>query len=108
MSSQSEIILQHIRNCTEILTYCGMKFLIDPFFTPKGYYPGFSMCPGKEGKETRLPMVDLPKSITIEEIIKDIVAVLVTHTHVDHWDEYTAKFIPKDIPIFVQNSGKKK
>ena len=24
------------------------------------------MCPGKEGKETRVPMVDLPKSISIE------------------------------------------
>ena len=52
MSAQTEIILHHIRNCTEILTYCGMKFLIDPFLTPKGYYPGFEMCPGKEGKET--------------------------------------------------------
>ena len=43
-----------------------------------------------------------------EEIITDIVAVLVTHTHVDHWDEYTSKYIPKDIPIFVQNSWDKK
>ena len=50
MSSQTEIILHHIRNCTEKLTYCGMKFLIDPFFTPKGYYPGFEMCPGKDKK----------------------------------------------------------
>ena len=44
----------------------------------------------------------------IEEIIKDLIikdleAVLVTHTHADHWDEYTSKFIPKHIPIFVQN-----
>ena len=106
MSAQTEIILHHIRNCTEKLTYCGMKFLIDPFFTPKGYYPGFEMCPGKDKKEIRLPMVDLP--IPIDEIIKDIVAVLVTHTHVDHWDEYTSKYIPKDLPIFVQNSWDKK
>ena len=107
-SSSTEIIFHHIRNCTEKLTYCGMKFLIDPFFTPKGYYPGFEMCPTEEGKKIPLPMVDLPKSVTIEEILKDIVAILVTHTHVDHWDEYTAKFIPKNIPIFVQNAGDKK
>ena len=106
MSASNEIILHHIRNCTEKLTYCGMNFLIDPFFTPKGHYPGFSMCPTKEQKEIRLPMVDLP--ISIDEIMKDIVAVLVTHTHVDHWDEYTAKYIPKDLPIFVQNAGDKK
>jgi len=28
--------------------------------------------------------------------------------HVDHWDEYTAKLIPKYIPIFVQNTEDKK
>ena len=83
-----------------------MNFLIDPFFTPKGYYPGLDICPTPEMKKVRTPMVDLP--VSIEEILKDIVAVLVTHTHVDHWDEYSAKFIPKDFPIFVQNAGDKK
>ena len=46
--------------------------------------------------------------MSIEEILKDIEAVFVTHTHADHWDEYTAKFIPKYIPIFVQNAADKK
>ena len=106
MSAQSEIIFHHIRNCTEKMTYCGMNFLIDPFFTPKDYYPGFDLCPDPESKKTRIPMVDLP--IYIDEIIKDVEAILVTHTHMDHWDEYTAKYIPKTIPIFVQNTGDKK
>ena len=75
MIAPTEIIFHHIRNCTEKLTYCGMNFLIDPFFTPKGYYPGFEMCPTKEQKEIGLPMVDLP--ISIDEILKDIVAILV-------------------------------
>jgi len=64
------------------------------------------MCPTLEGKKTRTPLKDL--SMPIEEILKDIEAVFVTHTHVDHWDEYTAKFIPKYIPIFVQNAADKK
>ena len=51
MIAPTEIIFHHIRNCTEKLTYCGMNFLIDPFFTPKGYYPGFEMCPSKEQKK---------------------------------------------------------
>ena len=46
--------------------------------------------------------------MSIEEILKDIEAVFVAHTHADHWDEYTAKFIPKYIPIFVQNAADKK
>ena len=64
------------------------------------------MCPTLEGKKTRTPLKDL--SMPIEEILKDIEAVFVTHTHADHWDEYTAKFIPKYIPIFVQNAADKK
>ena len=106
MSTQTEIIFHHIRNSTSILTYTGLKFLIDPYFSPKGYYPGFELCRTEEGKRTRTPLNDLP--IPIEEIIKDIEAVLVTHTHADHWDEYTAKFIPKHIPTFVQNISDKK
>ena len=64
------------------------------------------MCPTLEGKKTRTPLKDL--SMPIEEILKDIEAIFVTHTHVDHWDEYIAKFIPKYIPIFVQNAADKK
>lgn len=106
MATEKKIIFHHVRNCTSILTYTGLNFLIDPFFTPKGYYPGFEMCPTLEGKKTRTPLKDL--SMPIEEILKDIEAVFVTHTHADHWDEYTAKFIPKYIPIFVQNAADKK
>ena len=40
--------------------------------------------------------------------IKDLEAILITHTHLDHWDDYTAKLIPKHIPIFVQDAADKK
>ena len=106
MSTDTGIIFHHIRNCTSKLTYTGLKILVDPFFAPKGYYPGFELCPTLEGKKTRTPLVDLP--ISVEEIIKDIDVILITHMHYDHWDDYTAKLIPKHIPIFVQNAGDKK
>ena len=106
MTTETEIIFHHIRNSTSVLTYTGLRFLIDPWFTPKGFYPGFEMCPTLEGKRTRTPLKDL--STPIEEIMKDIEAILVTHTHNDHWDEYTAKYIPKYIPIYVQNAADKK
>ena len=77
-----------------------------PFFAPKGHYPAYEQCPTDEGKKIRLPIVDLP--ISIDEIIKDLEAIIITHTHIDHWDDYTAKFIPKYIPIFVQNAADKK
>ena len=106
MSAENEIIFHHIRNCTTKVTYTGLNILIDPFFAPKGHYPGFELCPTLEGKKTRTPLVDLP--IPIEEIIKDLECILITHMHYDHWDDYTAKFIPKYIPIFVQNASDKK
>ena len=100
------IIFHHIRNSTSKLSYNGIKILVDPFFAPKEYYPGFEMGPNLEIKRKRIPLVDLP--ISIEEIIKDIDAVIISHLHYDHWDDYTAKYIPKYIPIFVQNAADKK
>ena len=104
--TDNTITLHHIRNCTDKLIYDGLTILVDPFFAPKGYYPGFELTPNPELKKKRLPLVDLP--IPIEEIIKNLDAVIVTHTHLDHWDKYTADFIPKFIPIFVQNAADKK
>ena len=106
MATENQIIFQQIRNSTNKLTYSGLNILIDPFLTPKGYYPGFEMAPTVEMKKIRIPVNDLP--IPIEQILKDLDAVIITHTHSDHWDEYTSKLIPKYIPIFVQNPGDKK
>ena len=53
-------------------------------------------------KKIKNPMNDLP--MPIKEIIEGVDAVIVTHTHGDHWDEDAAKNIPLNIPIFVQNN----
>ena len=45
------------------------------------------------------PLTELP--IPIEEILKDVTCVMVTHTHLDHWDLYAEAFINKDLPIYV-------
>ena len=82
------------------------KYFSSSFLCSKGHYPAYEQCPIEEGKKIRLPIVDLP--ISIDEIIKDLEAIIITHTHIDHWDDYTAKFIPKYIPIFVQNADDKK
>jgi L-ascorbate metabolism protein UlaG (beta-lactamase superfamily) len=33
--------ITHIRNATQLMTYAGKRFLIDPMLAPKGAYPGF-------------------------------------------------------------------
>lgn len=76
------------------------RHLLGPFFAAKNTYPGFE---GTFNSKQTIPLVDLPKSV--DEILKGADAVVVTHTHLDHWDEAAAKSINKDTPIFVQNAS---
>ena len=102
----NKIIFHHIRKATSKITYNGVTILVDPFLCPKEYYPGFEGAPTLAQKKQRVPMVDLP--ISMDEILKNLDAVIVTHTHYDHWDEYASKLIPKHIPIFVQSNSDKR
>ena len=91
--------ITQIRNATQIIDYAGKTFLIDPMLAPKGTYPGFE---GTVNSHVRNPMVELP--LPLEDII-DVDAVLLTHTHPDHWDETAVNSIPKDKRIFVQHKS---
>lgn len=90
--------LQQIRNATVKITYGNTTFLIDPMLSKKGSYPGF---PGTYRSELRNPLVELP--ISEQKVLAGVDAVIVTHTHLDHWDDAAQKALPKDIPLFVQN-----
>ena len=92
--------MQHIRNATAKITYAGQTFLVDPLLAAKGAYPGFD---GTFHSEQRNPMVDLP--IPAEDVMAGVDAVIVTHTHLDHWDGGEHRFVPKDIPLFVQHEA---
>lgn len=90
--------IHHIRNATIIVEYVGKKFLIDPMLGDKGIYPPF---PNSLRQDQKNPLTELPT--TIESIVKDTDAVIVTHLHYDHWDEAAKEVLPKDIQIFAQN-----
>lgn len=90
--------IQHIRNATLIVQYAEKKFLIDPFLAEKGTYPPF---PNSLRQDQQNPLVSLP--LSIDEIISGIDAVIVTHLHLDHWDDTAKEVLPKEIKIFVQN-----
>lgn len=89
--------LTQIRNATVIIEYADRRFLVDPVLAEKGAYPGF---PGTPRSELRNPLVGLPMSLG--DILR-VEAVIVTHTHLDHWDEAAARLIPKEMTIFSQN-----
>lgn len=88
---------QQIRNATSIIDYAGKRFLIDPMLADKESFPGF---PGTMNSHLSNPLVELP--IPMDEIL-DVDAVIVTHTHPDHWDDAAKSWVPKDMFIFAQN-----
>lgn len=91
--------ITHIRNATQIIHYAGKRFLIDPMLADKGAWPGF---PGTARSELRNPLVELPFS---RDKIVDVDAVIVTHTHDDHWDAAAIAAIPKTLPVFAQHEA---
>ena len=64
---------------------------------PKDFMPGFE---GAMNSEVRQPRVDLP--ISVDKIV-DVDAVILTHFHPDHFDEFAVSALDKNIPFFVQN-----
>lgn len=86
-----------IRNATLVVEYAGKKFLVDPFLAVKGAYPPF---PNSLRQDQFNPLVSLPTSL---DNIINVDAVIVTHLHVDHFDDKAIEALPKDIPVFVQN-----
>lgn len=90
--------IQHVRNATLVVEFAGKTFLIDPMLSEKGTYPPF---PHSVRQDQHNPLVSLPTSI--DKIIKNIDAVIVTHLHLDHFDDAAKEVLPKDIKMFVQN-----
>ncbi|KAB8130737.1 MBL fold metallo-hydrolase [Gracilibacillus oryzae] len=93
--------IQEIRNATIIVEYAGKKFLIDPMLADKGAYPPMpNPSPDAPQGDQNFPLEDLP--VSVSDII-NVDAVIVTHTHPDHWDEAAKEMMPKEIKLFTQN-----
>lgn len=100
VTSTPTVQIQQIRNATAKISYAGTTFLLDPFLAKKGTYPGFEVT---FRSNLRNPLVDLP--MPAKDVIKGVDAVIVTHTHLDHWDGDKEKIIPRDIPLFTQHEA---
>ena len=84
------MLIQQIRNATIKITIGGVKFLVDPMFAPKEAYPPIpeSLIPGKAWPFCALPQTEA-------EITAGIDAVIMTHYHIDHFDEFAVKALDK-------------
>lgn len=94
----NETKVQLIRNATMRVHYAGKVFLVDPLLIPQYSMPAF---PGTFRPRQWQPMAKLP--VPVEEVVKGIDAVVLSHFHPDHFDELAAEMLPKDIKFFVQN-----
>ncbi|KOR81699.1 hypothetical protein AM232_12630 [Bacillus sp. FJAT-21352] len=89
--------IQQIRNATLTVEYGGQKFLVDPMLSKKGEFDPF--LPAE--RNDRNPIVELP--MPVKEVLDGVDAVIITHTHEDHFDQAAKDQLPKDIKMFMQD-----
>ncbi len=91
--------IQLLRHATLLVTIDGRRLLVDPMLSPAG-----AMDPvPNAGDDRRIPLVDLPLTeAELAGLLATLDAVLVTHTHRDHWDARAAELLPRALPVFCQ------
>ena len=97
----SSYSIRLLRHATLIVEMNGVTFMVDPMLSPKD-----AMDPIQNaGNDLRIPMSDLPIGQSeLREIISQVDAILLTHTHRDHWDQAAQDIIDKAKTILCQPS----
>lgn len=89
-------LLRHATLLVEIGQY---RLLVDPMLSQKDAMPPVQNA----ANSVNIPMVAMPISNEeLQSLIQETDAVLVTHTHRDHWDAAAQAMIPKDFLIIGQ------
>ena len=84
--------LRLIRNATLRVRYGGINLLIDPMLGTRNSIRSLGDVP------RRNPTIDLP--CTVDEVLADVDAVLVSHMHPDHFDDAACGVVPRHLPVF--------
>ena len=88
-----------VRHATIVVRLGGKTLLIDPMLSPPEAMPPIQNTPN----DRRNPLVPLPE---LDLSTPD--AVLVTHTHADHFDDAAAEDLRKALPLFCQPEDEEK
>ena len=88
--------IQFVRHATLIVRYHGATLLVDPMLGDPGAIPPVQNSPNPRPN----PLVPLPRPAPA--LLEGVDAVLVTHTHRDHFDDAAAALVPKHLPLFGQ------
>ncbi|KUG04426.1 hypothetical protein ASZ90_018193 [hydrocarbon metagenome] len=87
--------IQLIRHATMLIEINGMSILVDPMLSEAGK---MAAVPGVANSSAN-PLVDLP--VEPSSLI-DTDAILVTHTHRDHFDDAAREYLPSGSLLFCQ------
>lgn len=85
-----------LRNATAMLDVGGHTFLIDPALDPIGARPPIPNTPNQKQN----PLVAMPDGW--EATIASAEALIVTHTHMDHFDRTAAQVLDHRLPLYCQ------
>jgi len=97
--------IDFLRHATFTLRLGDVTLLVDPMLSARHAMDPVGNCRNVE----RIPMVDLPISEEVlTERLKSVNAILVTHTHRDHWDTKAQSLLAKQLPIICQPSDSQK
>jgi len=88
--------IQLVRHATLLIDYANMRLLVDPMLSDAGAMAAIQNSPQPRPN----PLVALP--MPVEQVLDGVHAVVVTHTHRDHWDDAAIQLVPKDLPLFCQ------
>ncbi len=88
--------VQLVRHATLRIEFGGHRFLVDPMLSEMGAMPPIQNA----ANDHRIPMTPLP--FPVDEVLRDIDALLITHLHPDHLDAAAVSLLPKDLPLFCQ------
>lgn len=93
--------IQLLRHATLIVEIAGLTLLVDPMLSEAG-----AMEPVANAAVTqRIPLVPLPlDDDALSALLQRVDAVLVTHTHRDHWDAQARELLPRQVKLFCQPS----
>lgn len=95
--------VQLVRHATLVVEIKGLRLLVDPMFSDKA-----AMDPSPNTVPLlKNPLVDLPDGLDLRGL-QSVDAVVITHTHRDHWDDAAVRLLPVNIPIFCQPQDSEK
>ena len=91
--------IHFVRHATFTFEVGDLRVLVDLMLGEAGPAPAIPNTPSRRPN----PLVNLPFGAQgLSDLVEKTDALLVTHTHNDHWDGRARELIPKDMPVLCQ------